>query len=438
MIGKKEYFVLAVIFIVGLFPLYHFLFPVFSETAPDVSKPVGVESPNLRSIESKLEPGETLLAVFQKHGLPVSDLFAMKQAAADIHRLHQVHPGQPYRFMVDPNNCVRSFTYGINDNTVLKIDKCESGFSAQKNEIPYESRVLTLGGQIEESLITALGGSREDIALALSISDILAWDIDFNTDLRKGDSFRIITEGLYIGGKFKKYGKVHAVLFANDGQTHRAYLFEQNGRAEYFDADGKSLRKTFLKAPLSFRRISSCFSRSRRHPILKIRRPHHGIDYVAQRGTPVSATSDGRVSFAGYRGAYGRLVILTHPGGMQTYYGHLSRIAAGVRSGKSIGQGDLVGHVGSTGMATGPHLHYEMRLNARPINPASVKMTAANPVTQAQMGDFQRLTAARDQTFDTAYFRDAKDMRSLQYAHFPVLQGDPSIPLNEARLVNLP
>ncbi len=429
MIGKKEGLVIAIIFLVGLFPFHHLLFPFFLKTAPDVSSTEVVESPDLRSIESTVEPGETLLAVFQKHGLPVEDLFAMKQAAVDVHRLHQVHPGQPYRFMVDKNNCVRSFTYGIDDNAMLEIDKTESGFSARKNGISYESRVLTLGGQIEDSLIAAMGNSREEIALALSISDILAWDVDFNTDLRKGDRFRIIAEGLYIGGAFKKYGKVLAVEFINDGQTHRAYLFEQNGRAEYFDDEGKSLRKTFLKAPLSFRRISSFYSRSRRHPILKIRRPHHGIDYVAPRGTPVCATSDGRVSFAGHKGAYGKLVILTHPGGMQTYYGHLSRIAPGARTGRSIGQGDLVGYVGSTGLSTGPHLHYEMRQSGRSVNPASVKMTAAHPVPRSRMSDFQRLTAAMNQTFAAAVFREAKDLASLEDAHFSILQADAFSPL---------
>lgn len=438
MTGKKAGFALAVILLVGLFCAYHFSFPFFSKRPPDVSLTDAVKSPDLQSIESKVEPGETLLAVFQKHGLPVEDLFAMKQAAAGVYGLRQVHPGQPYRFTVDQDHRVWSFTYGINDNEMLKINREGSGFAAQKIEIPYESHVLTLGGQIEDSLMAALGNSREGIALAVSIADILSWDIDFNTDLRKGDRFRVITEGLYISGAFKKFGKVLAVEFINDGQVHRAYLFEQNGRVEYFGPDGKSLRKTFLKAPLSFRRISSSYSRSRRHPILKISRPHHGIDYVAPRGTPVSATADGRVSFAGHKGAYGRLVILAHPGGMQTYYGHLSRMASGLRAGKPVRQGDLVGYVGSTGLATGPHLHYEMRQSGRPINPGRVPMTASNPVPQARTGDFRRMTAAMDQTFKTAVFRNTQDAKSLEYAHLPVLQADAFVPMNEKGFANLP
>jgi murein DD-endopeptidase MepM/ murein hydrolase activator NlpD len=430
LIGKKAGLALAIIILVGLFPVYQFISSIFSTSAPDMAQTGGVESPAFQSIESSIEPGETLMAVFIKHGLQIEDLFAMRQAAASVHRLRYLHPGQPYRFTIDQDKGVHSFIYGINDNTILKIERAEEGFRAEKSDIPYESRVLTLGGQIEDSLMAALGNSREDVALAISISDILAWDIDFNTDLRKNDSFRIIVEGMYLEGEFKKYGKILAVEFINDGRVHKAYLFDQNGRMAYFDSDGKSLKKAFLKAPLSFRRVSSSFSRSRRHPILKINRPHHGIDYVAPSGTPVSATADGRIAFAGRRGAYGNLVILTHRNGMQTYYGHLSRIAPGRRAGKQVMQGDLVGYVGSTGLSSGPHLHYEMRQNSRPINPTQFKMEAGDPVLRARMDDFKSLTSAVDQTFTAAIFHDAKDAESLKKARALASKAGSLPPLN--------
>ncbi|MEE9912731.1 MAG: peptidoglycan DD-metalloendopeptidase family protein [Deltaproteobacteria bacterium] len=420
MIGKKACLVFLILFFVGLFPVYQLLLPVLTEAEREkLVLQDSAGAPAVKLIHSSIEPGETLIAVFEKHGLSVEDLFAMRQAAASVHRLREVRPGQPYRFKVDQNNCVNSFTYGIDDNTMLKIERDESGFVAQKCDIPYESRNLTLGGSIDDSLIAALGGSREDTALAISISDILAWDIDFNTDLRKGDRFKVIVEGLYLDGQFKRYGKISAIEFINDGEVHKAYIFEQNGRRDYFDGSGKSIKKAFLKAPLSFRRISSSFSQSRRHPILRLNRPHHGIDYVAPRGTPVSATADGRVSFAGFRGAYGRLVILVHRNGMQTYYGHLSGIARDVKAGRHIEQGDLVGSVGATGMATGPHLHYEMRQGGRPINPQHIRMTAGNSVSPANRSDFRLLTASIDQIFATASFPDARDARNMKYARSP-------------------
>ncbi|MRS01898.1 hypothetical protein EG832_01500, partial [bacterium] len=423
-LGKRAGVVSVIIFLICLFPVGQFFLPF---PAPVTENPVLSPSSTLTSIESSIQPGETLSDIFRKHGLRVADLFAMRQAAASVHKLREVHPGQPYRFTVDKNNCVNSFTYCIDDNTVLKIERDENGFSAEKSDVPYESRILTLGGRIEDSLSQALGDTREDAALALSVSDILAWDIDFNTDLRRGDRFRIIVEGLYREGGFKKFGKILAVEFINDGSMHRAYLFERDGRPDYFDADGKSLKKAFLRAPLSFRRISSSFSKSRRHPILKINRPHYGIDYVAPQGTPVSATAEGRVSFAGFRAAYGRLVILTHANGVQTYYGHLSRLARGIHSGQKIEQGDLVGYVGATGLATGPHLHYEMRRDSRPMNPLDGRMTAGNPVLRARLDEYRRVTAAIDRTFADASFPETKDAKRLKYALSAVRTGEPGL-----------
>ena len=412
MIGKKTGWALLIIILMGIFPVYQ----IFKTSPPIEPEAAVVEAPSFKSINSSIEPGETLFAVFQKHGLNIDELFAMKQAAASVHHLKQVYPGQPYSVTIDENNCVNSFTYEINDNTTLKIERNGSGFHARKCETPYESRTLTLGGTIEGSLIGALGPEREETMLAIQVSDILAWDIDFNTDLRTGDTFKIIAEGLYLNGEFKKYGKILAVEFINDAQKHVAYRFEQAGRMDYYDEGGKSLRKAFLKAPLSFRRISSSFSHSRRHPILKVNRPHHGIDYVAPTGTPVSATADGKVSFAGYRGGYGKLAILSHRNGLQTYYGHLSRFASGIRTGKEIQQGDMVGYVGATGLATGPHLHYEMRQHAAAVNPARFKMDAGKPVPANLMASFKEATAHINHTFASAVFHETKDVESRQSA----------------------
>jgi murein DD-endopeptidase MepM/ murein hydrolase activator NlpD len=238
-----------------------------------------------------------------------------------------------------------------------------------------------------------MGGGQQNLLLALNLSDIFAWDIDFTTALRKGDTFRILVEGLYRDGEFKKYGSILAAEFVNDGALSRAYRFEVDGRADYYDAEGRSLRKAFLKAPLSFRRISSGFSKSRLHPVLKIRRAHNGTDYVAPKGTPVSAIGNGQVLAAGHQGGYGKLVVIHHSNGYKTFYGHLSGIAKGVRKGAGVAQGQLIGTVGSTGISTGPHLHFEMRVNDRPVNPRKVEIPAGQPVPEALLSSFH---AARD------------------------------------------
>lgn len=197
-----------------------------------------------------------------------------------------------------------------------------------------------------------------------------------------------MVEELREGGQFRKYGNILAVEFVNNGMAYKAFRFENDGRADYFDENGKSLRKAFLKAPLSFRRISSGFSKARFHPVLKKYRPHHGIDYSAPSGTPVSAIGDGTVVFAGNKGDYGKLVILRHLNGYKTYYGHLSRFGKGIRRGTKVEQGQVIASVGSTGLATGPHLHFEMRVNDKPLNPASIKTPKARSVTSGAMPEF--------------------------------------------------
>ena len=369
-----------------------------------------------KSINNVIVEGDTLSAVFKKYGLSIDDLFAISQAAASVHKLRELHPGRPYNIIVDGKNSINSFTYGIDDNTLLKIERVDGSFIAGKSIVPYDLHVLTIGGQIEDNLISAIGSQKEDYSLALQISDILAWDIDFNCDLRRGDTFKIVVEGLYQNGQFKKYGKILSTEFINNNQKHLAYLFEYDGKAGYYDAGGKSLRRAFLKAPLSFRRISSSYTRKRPHPILKIYRPHHGVDYVAAAGTPVSATADGTVVSAGYQGDYGKLVVITHRNGYKTFYGHLSRIKNDLHQGSQVKQSDVVGYVGSTGLATGPHLHYEIRQGGARINPLRFKVDAGQAIPYIQMSEFKKVTGIMDKTFASATFINKKQEQSRNSA----------------------
>jgi murein DD-endopeptidase MepM/ murein hydrolase activator NlpD len=348
---------------------------------------------NLFRISGIVEKGQTLYEIFKRHGLDPGELFRVKEALAGVHSIREIRPGQPYEIHVDPEKRLSTFLYWVNEDSLVRVTRGEAGYQAEKLNLEYERKLLCLEGAIEDNLIASMGGGQQNLLLALSLSDVYAWDIDFTTALRKGDTFRLLVEGLYRDGEFRKYGNILAAEFVNDGVLYRAYRFEIDGRADYYDATGRSLRKAFLKAPLSFRRISSGFSKSRLHPVLKIRRAHNGTDYVAPKGTPVSAMANGQVLAAGHQGGYGKLIVLRHPNGYKTFYGHLSGFAKGVRKGASVTQGQLIGYVGSTGISTGPHLHFEMRVNDRPVNPRRVETPAGQPVPETLLASFN---AARD------------------------------------------
>lgn len=351
---------------------------------------------NCREISGTVSKGETLFDIFRRYSLDMDEFLKIKEASADIHRLKDLYPGRTYKILIDEQNKINAFSYWIDEDNILSITRTDSGFCAEKVCVDYEKRVQHIGGIIQDNLITSMGEGRENVMLALQLSDIFAWDIDFTTDLRKGDTFRIVVEGYYLDGQFRKYGDILSAEFANNGETYHAYRFVQNGEPEYYDDEGKSLRRAFLKAPLSFRRISSSFSKNRFHPILRIYRPHHGLDYAAPSGTPVSAVGEGTVLFAGHKGQYGKLVVLKHPNGWKTYYGHLSRIGKGVRQGKKVLQGQIIGHVGSTGVATGPHLHYELRIRNKPVNPLSIKMPKGKAIPGNLMAEFKDLKHRMD------------------------------------------
>jgi len=382
----------ALLVLAGISLLAVILFLV-NPPAPGQNQSKQSTATNLFRISGIVEKGQSLYEIFKRHGLDPGELFHVKEALAGVHSIREIRPGQPYEILVDPEKRLSTFLYWVNEDSLVRVTRAGAGFQAEKLNLEYERKLLCLEGAIEDNLIASMGGGQQNLLLALSLSDVFAWDIDFTTALRKGDTFRMLVEGLYRDGEFKKYGNILAAEFVNDGVLYRAYRFEIDGRADYYDTTGRSLRKAFLKAPLSFRRISSGFSKSRLHPVLKIRRAHNGTDYVAPKGTPVSAMANGQVLAAGHQGGYGKLVVLRHPNGYKTFYGHLSGFAKGVRKGASVTQGQLIGYVGSTGVSTGPHLHFEMRVNDRPVNPRKVEIPAGQPVPEALRASFN---AARD------------------------------------------
>jgi murein DD-endopeptidase MepM/ murein hydrolase activator NlpD len=375
--------------------------------AKDVKKEVKIgpqKTATSRVINGAIKRGGTFFDVFKKYGLDIAELFSIREASADVHRLRDLKPGQPYKIVLDDSDSISSLSYWIDDDSVLDVSRGDNGFSAEKKVIQYEKRTMHMGGTIKDNLVSSLGDGREKLLLALDLSDIFAWDIDFSTDLRNGDVFKIVVEGDYLDGEFRKFGNILSAEFNNNDKIYRAYRFEHNGKAGYYDDDGKSLKKAFLKAPLNFRRISSYYSGRRFHPILKIFRPHHGLDYSAPLWTPVSAIGDGKIDFAGYRRGYGKLVIIRHRNGYETYYGHLSKFSKNIRAGKTVDQGQVIGNVGNSGLSTGPHLHFEVRINNKPVNPLTVKLPRGESVPGKMMVDFRKFRNRMDTQLASVVF----------------------------------
>jgi murein DD-endopeptidase MepM/ murein hydrolase activator NlpD len=252
--------------------------------------------------------------------------------------------------------------------------------------------VKSMKGKIESSLWESMINECESAELILKFTEIFEWDIDFLTEPRKGDSFRLIFEEYHKDGKFIKYGDILAAEYHSSfGGTHQGVLYQDStGHKDYYDSSGKSLKKAFLKSPLNYRRISSRFSYSRFHPIFKKYRPHLGVDYAAPVGTPVVASGDGVIIFVGWKKGFGNLVQIRHPNGFVTSYGHLSRFAKGIRGGVRVSQKDLIGYVGSTGYSTGPHLDYRVQANGRYVNPLKMIVPSAKPVQKEYFADFEK------------------------------------------------
>ncbi len=360
-------------------------------------------------IDGRIKEGENLFVIFKNYGLSLSDLFQISEASASVHPLSDVITDHRYEIKVDDDNRVCAFTYWMDDDFRMEAVRGDGGFEAEKKKIRYDKKIAHIGISIRDNLVSSLPSDREKLSLALDLSDIFAWDLDFASDLREGDLFKIVVEKDYRKGEFKKYGKILcAEYIGTNGKTLSAYRFESGGKACYYDGSGRPLKKAFLKAPLSFRRISSGYSSRRLNPVLRIHRPHNGIDYAAPAGTPVSAVGSGTVSFAGRKGGYGNLIIVRHRNGYSTYYGHLSRIGKGIRRHAKVVQGQAIGYVGSTGISTGPHLHFEIRVHGNPVNPVLAKIPRVNPLSGERMARFRDVKRKMDGNLAAIYLPEAE------------------------------
>lgn len=345
------------------------------------------------TIEVVVGRKDTLEAIFKRMALDPGDLAAIRQLPGIRQSLDFLKPGDAIR-LTHREGSVKELTRKVSETKVLHVIRDEAGFAAKVTENPVQTRIRTASATIDSSLFQAAESAHISDMVALRLANIFAWDIDFVLDIREGDTFKAVYEQVYQDGKYLRDGEVLAAEFVNGGKVYRAVRFVDDGGAVgYYTPDGKPMRKAFLRAPVEFTRVSSVFNPHRLHPILNIIRGHMGTDYAAPIGTPVHAAGDGHVTFEGVRGGYGNAIVLSHSADTQTLYGHMSRFAGGIHLGSHVQQGEIIGYVGMTGLATGPHLHYEYLMNGVHKDPQTVKLPGAEPLRAESMGRFRAQTS---------------------------------------------
>jgi len=299
-------------------------------------------------------------------------------------------PGRQIEAETDAEGNLINLEYQLAADQYISIKKSGDTYESEQIQRELEIRPILKSARITSSLFSATDAANIPDSIAIQLADIFESEINFHTDLRNGDQFNVIYEGSYHQGALLKTGEVLAAEFVNNGKTYRAIGFKGNdGKMQYFTPEGKSLHKSFLRSPLEFTRVSSGFSLARYHPVLQRVRAHKGVDMAAPTGTRVKASGDATVSFVGRKGGYGNVIVLKHNQGISTVYGHLSRFAPGLRAGKKVSQGEIIGFVGMTGVATGPHLHYEFLLNGQHRDPMKVALPKANPIDSSKRAEFE-------------------------------------------------
>jgi murein DD-endopeptidase MepM/ murein hydrolase activator NlpD len=345
------------------------------------------------TIEVVVNRNDTMDRLFRRFELNLADLATLRGLPELRSQLDRLKPGELLRLMHRGGELV-GLERKLSDSETLKVTRDANGFSSDVLENPLEIRTRTASATIESSLFQAAADASLDDRVAFELAEIFQYDIDFVLDIQQGDRFTVVYEEVFQDGEPLRTGKILAAKFVNEGREYRAVLYtDAQNKADYFTPDGRSLRKAFIRAPVQFSRISSRFNPSRRHPVLNTIRAHRGVDYAAPVGTPVRAAGDGRVRFAGRQGGYGNVIELEHGSGVVTVYGHLSRFASRLHRGQRVDLGQVIGYVGKTGLATGPHLHYEYRIRGAHKNPQTVALPDAEPIAATERDRFLAATA---------------------------------------------
>ncbi len=357
------------------------------------------ETPQTYHLQEKVLSGESLGSLLDRLGVSEQDIQRLQShPAGQIGRT--LRAGQHIQAKINDRGELLELQTAGNDS-INRVVREADGFTLDQTAEALETRVVMRSGKIQSSLFAAMDAANVPDSVAEKMAEIFGTQLDFRDDLRKGDTFSIAYQINMRNGEPIGIGKILAAEFINAGKPYRAVLYRSpTGEETYYTPDGESLKKGFLRSPLEFSRVTSGFSNSRKHPVYGFHRKHTGVDFGAPTGTRVKATGDGIVSFAGYKGGYGNLIILRHHNGFETYYAHLSGFATGIRKGSPAEQGNIIGYVGSTGASTGPHLHYEVRIAGIPQNPITVKLPGSPPLPMAQKVRFMQQSTAWNQRLD--------------------------------------
>lgn len=334
--------------------------------------------------------GDTAVLVLEKAGVDAPQAMSLYRAVRKVYNLRRINVGHAYHVRMNASGQVEEFTYEIDHRKRLVVKRGDRGFAGKIKVIPYARSERLVVGELSESIYATLKAQGESTRLIRDFADIFASSVDFATDLRRGDSFRLLIEEHVRKDQPAEYYRILAAELINRKRTLQTVYYNHNNIGGYYRPDGRSMQGKFLRSPLRYTRISSGFSRRRFHPILKRYRPHFGIDYAAPRGTPVRSVADGTVEWVGRKGANGKMVVIRHHRVYKSYYLHLSRYAPGLRRKKRVGQGQIIGYVGSTGMSTGPHLDFRLTKNGKYINPLKHRSIEGPPMPKKTLASFRK------------------------------------------------
>jgi murein DD-endopeptidase MepM/ murein hydrolase activator NlpD len=356
---------------------------------PETTESPAASEPDAEWMTVTVRPGDSLARIFSRESLGARTLHDIMSLGGDTRILTRIHPGDILEYQLDTEQGLRALRYRINPLNEILVTRGDDGFQVEQLTHVPETQIAHAIGTIDSSLFLAAQKAGLSDNLTMALAGVFGYDVDFALDIRQGDSFAVIYEDRYLDGEFIGHGNILAAEFINQGRRYQAVRYtDAGGNTDYYTPEGKSLRKAFLRTPVSVSRISSHFNPNRRHPVLNTIRAHRGVDYAAPTGTPIMATGAGKVVHIGNKGGYGRTIILQHGTQYSTLYAHMSRYARGLRTGSRVQQGDVIGYIGSSGLATGPHLHYEFLVNGVHRNPLTVKLPDAEPIRADYKADF--------------------------------------------------
>ena len=347
--------------------------------------------PNQHSVT--VSNGDTLSTVFAKVGLNANDLHEALNSSKEAKQFSRLKVGQVLDFQLGDDGKLKSLQSKLSELETIRLSRDADGFDFQRDQVKPEVVTAYSHGVINSSLFLSAKRAGLSHGLTMDLANVFGYDIDFAMDIREGDEFEVIYEEKVVNGKRVGTGDILSARFTNRGKTYTAVRYtNKQGATSYYSASGESMRKAFIRTPVDFARISSRFSTGRKHPILNKIRAHKGVDYAAPRGTPIKAAGDGKIALAGRNGGYGNTVIIQHGQRYRTLYAHMQGFAKGIRNGVNVKQGQIIGYIGTTGLSTGPHLHYEFQVNGVHVDPLSQKLPMADPIAASEKQRFMQLS----------------------------------------------